>query len=520
MKHAPVALIILDGWGLREESRGNAVRLARKPNFDRLFETFPTTKISASALDVGLPRGQMGNSEVGHMNLGAGRVVMQDLTRISLALESGEFARNACLRREFEKVARGPTSTLHLLGLVSDGGIHSHIDHLLASLDLAQQCGIQKAFVHCFTDGRDTAPKIADRFIAQVEAHLQKIQYGRIATVCGRFYAMDRDKRWERVEKAWRAVCLGEGLPFASALAAVHAAQERGETDEFITPSVMLESQKPLGTMHDGDGIFFFNFRPDRCRELISALHDTNWPHFPRPRAPKFSTIVSMTRYHEDYPFPVAFEPMDLSWTLGEIVSAEGLAQLRIAETEKFPHVTFFFSGGRDERFAGEERILIPSPRDVKTYDQKPQMSAFEVTDALVGALQKTPFPFIMLNFANPDMVGHTGVLEAGIKAVETIDTSLGRVVAALETLGGKAIITADHGNCEQMIADDGTPHTSHTTNLVPLILYDPARRNAKLRPQGILADVAPTLVELLDLKSSASFEKARALMNGRTLLA
>lgn len=518
-KKGPLALIILDGFGLRSETRGNAVALARKPHFDELWNTYPHTTLSTSGTDVGLPPGQMGNSEVGHMNLGAGRVVMQDLLRINRSIEQGEFFEIPTLISELKKVAASPAARLHVLGLVSDGGVHSHLEHVKAILHVAKSAGVRECFVHAFTDGRDTGPKTGLDCVKNVTRFMGETHFGKFASVSGRFYAMDRDQRWERVEQAYAAMCLGKGKRATSATEAIENAYQANETDEFISPTVMVDaSGNPLGQICDGDGIFYFNFRPDRCREMIQALTAPDFKGFERPHRLKLATLTTMTSYSEDYQFPVAFSPQDLSLPLGEVISLEGLTQLRAAETEKFPHVTYFFDCAHNQPFAGEERLLIPSPRDVKTYDQKPQMSAPELTAALLKKIRDKHYDFILLNFANTDMVGHTGVLEAGIKAVETVDHCLSQILAEILKQKGSALVTADHGNCEQMIQDDGTPHTSHTLNPVPLIFVDPSQKNIEFRSGGILADIAPTCLKLLGLHDSPSGQRALKVMNGKPL--
>lgn len=519
-KKGPLALIILDGFGLRSETHGNAVALARKPNFDELWNAYPHTTLGTSGTDVGLPAGQMGNSEVGHMNLGAGRIVMQDLLRINQSIESGDFFKRSSLLNEMKKVAATPGARLHLMGLVSDGGVHSHLEHLKALLHVAKSAGIKTCFVHAFTDGRDTAPKGGLDYIKNVTRFMGESHYGTFATVSGRFFAMDRDQRWDRVSQAYDALCLGKGKQATSAVEAVEAAYRQNETDEFITPTVIVDQGgKPLGCVQDGDGIFYFNFRPDRCREMIQALTDPNFKGFDRPHKIKLTSLATMTSYSEDYAFPVAFLPQDLSLPLGEVISLEGGQQLRAAETEKFPHVTYFFDCAHNQPFPGEERLLVPSPRDVKTYDQKPEMSAPELTHAVLQKIRENHFDFILLNFANTDMVGHTGVLQAGIRAVETVDHCLGQLIAEILKQGGSALVTADHGNCEQMIQDDGTPNTAHTTNPVPLIFVDPSQKHVSLRQGGILADIAPTCLKLLGLHDSPSGQRALKVMNGKPLV-
>jgi 2,3-bisphosphoglycerate-independent phosphoglycerate mutase len=489
----PVMLCIMDGWGERAETDHNAVAQANTPVYDRLRREFPTGVMSASGDDVGLPDGQMGNSEVGHMNLGAGRVVMQDLPRIDTAVRDGTLAPNPELL-SFIDALRASGGRCHLMGLLSDGGVHSHQDHIAALTRILAEAGIE-VLVHAILDGRDTPPKSAMDAMARFDA--ARHPKSRIATVIGRFFAMDRDNRWERVESAYRAFALARGHSEDSATAAINAAYGRGETDEFVEASII----DGYDGMRDGDGLLFANFRADRAREILATLLDPDFDGFARPFVPAFSARAGMVEYSADLSrfMTSLFAPVDLVQTLGEVVADAGLRQLRIAETEKYPHVTFFLNGGREATFPGEERILIPSPK-VKTYDLKPEMSADEVTDRLVEAILGRSFDLIIANFANPDMVGHTGDLAAAIKAVETVDRCIGRVADALEATGGTMFLTADHGNCETMIdVGTGNPHTAHTTNLVPTILVN-APANVSGLASGRLADVAPTLLELIGL--------------------
>jgi 2,3-bisphosphoglycerate-independent phosphoglycerate mutase len=507
----PVALIILDGWGINPDCTANAVCLARTPRLDSLAATWPATRLSASGLAVGLPAGQMGNSEVGHLNIGAGRVIYQDLTRISKSIADGDFFANPVLLDAMAQI-RAAGGRLHLLGLLSDGGVHSHNSHLYALIEMARRHGIGEVCIHAFTDGRDTPPQSSGGYLAELETELARLGLGRVATVIGRYYAMDRDNRWTRVEKAWRAMVLGEGDPADSSAAAIAAAIAAGETDEFIKPRVVLNNGQPTGTIRDGDGLIFFNFRADRARELTRSFTQADFTGFARPHVPRLSTFVCLADYDETFGLPVAFPPESYPDLLGTVVSGAGLKQLRIAETEKYAHVTFFFNGGEETPFPGEARVLIPSPRDVATYDQKPAMSAAEVTDEVLRRVAGGDYALIVLNYANPDMVGHTGILAAAVAAMETVDACAGRVVDAVLAAGGCALLTADHGNCEQMADSRGLPHTAHTTNPVPLILVDPDRPDAKLR-EGILADIAPTILELLGLPQPAA-------MTGKSLLA
>jgi 2,3-bisphosphoglycerate-independent phosphoglycerate mutase len=497
----PVLLVVLDGWGLRQEREANAIATAGTPNMDALVREFPSTALETSGLAVGLPEGQMGNSEVGHTNLGAGRIVYQDLVRINRAVEDGSFFSNDALLLACRR-AREAGGALHLMGLVSDGGVHSHVEHLAACFELARREGVARTFVHAFMDGRDTPPSSGLGYLADVEKRLRETGYGKVATVTGRYFAMDRDKRWDRVALAHAALVAGDGHRATSGVAAMEAAYARGETDEFVKPTVVVDSDgKPVGSVRDGDAILFFNFRADRAREITRAFTQEGFHDFERKAAPRLSAYVCLTEYDKTFGLPVAFAPQDLTEIFPEIVSHAGIAQLRCAETEKYAHVTFFFNGGRETVYPGEERILVPSPRDVKTYDHKPEMSAREVTDRLVQAIGTGRHGFILVNYANPDMVGHTGILEAAEKAVRVVDECVGRLWQAARARGMAMVITADHGNCEMMTDPvTGQPHTAHTLNPVPFILADPAFKGAKLRAKGILADVAPTLLQIMGL--------------------
>lgn len=498
----PVMLMILDGWGWREESENNAVRLAHTPNFDRLWASSPRAFLKTSGLDVGLPPGQMGNSEVGHLNLGAGRVVMQDLPRINLAIEDGSIAR-ALDASGLVAALEASGGACHLLGLVSPGGVHAHQDHATALAHLLVAQGIPVR-VHIFTDGRDTPPQSAAGFIGNFLDSLPKQAV--IASVCGRYFAMDRDHRWERVEQAWRAMVLGEGQAFPDAPAVIAAAYASGINDEFIPPSVIGGY-----CMRDGDGLLSFNFRSDRIREILDAVLLPDFSGFARPRRPELAKAVSMTSYSAalDAVMPALFAPQTLANGLGETVAKAGLAQVHMAETEKYPHVTYFFNGGAEAALAGEDRIMVPSPK-VATYDLQPEMSAPELTDRAVEAIDTGRYDLVVLNFANPDMVGHTGVLAAAIKAVETVDAGLGRIADAIARAGGAMLVTADHGNCETMVdPETGVPHTAHTTNPVPVMVVG---SQATALADGRLADVAPTLLALLGLAQPAE-------MTGRSLL-
>lgn len=495
----PLILMVLDGWGINPQKDNNAVALADTPNLDSLLAAYPATTIRTSGMAVGLPDGQMGNSEVGHLNLGAGRIVYQDLTRITKSIQDGDFFTNPVLLDCIAKT-RAKDGSLHLIGLLSDGGVHSHNTHLYALLKLAKEQGVQKVFVHCLLDGRDTPPQSGADYLAQLEAEINKIGTGKIATITGRFYAMDRDNRWERVEKAYNAMVLAEGEKAATAAEAINSSYAAAITDEFVLPAVI----DGFDGIHDGDGIIFFNFRSDRAREITRALALDQLDGFKRQRKPQLASYVCMTEYDATFALPIAYGQELLTNILGGIVAEAGLRQLRIAETEKYAHVTFFFNGGVEEPFVGEDRALIPSPKDVATYDQKPQMSACLVTDELIDRLEKDIYDLIILNFANCDMVGHTGILAAAIKAVETVDTCVGRVTDKVRSLGGTVLITADHGNAEQMVDENGEPHTAHTSNPVRLIMVDDARKEQVLKAGGKLADLAPTILKLLGLPQPA----------------
>ncbi|ABC80012.1 2,3-bisphosphoglycerate-independent phosphoglycerate mutase [Anaeromyxobacter dehalogenans] len=500
-KTKPVLLVVLDGWGIRAAREANAIAIAGTPNMDALQREFPHAALETSGLSVGLPEGQMGNSEVGHTNLGAGRIVYQDLVRINRAVEDGSFYKNDALLLACRR-AREAGGALHLLGLVSDGGVHSHVEHLHACLELARREGVARTYVHAFMDGRDTPPKSGLDYLAAVERRIAAAGYGKVATVTGRYWAMDRDKRWDRVAQAYAAMVSGEGFKAASGAAAMEAAYARGETDEFVKPTVVVNGDgKPVGSIRDGDAILFFNFRADRAREITRAFTQDGFHDFERKAVPRLSAYVCMTQYDETFTLPVAYAPQDLTEIFPEIVARAGLRQLRTAETEKYAHVTFFFNGGRETVFQNEDRILVPSPRDVKTYDEKPEMSAREVTDKLVQALGTGQYGFALVNYANPDMVGHTGLLDAAVKAVRVVDECVGRLWQAARKQGMAMLVTADHGNCEMMTDPvTGQPHTAHTLNPVPFILADPDFRGAKLREKGVLADVAPTALQVMGL--------------------
>lgn len=495
MSNRPVMLMILDGWGWREESENNAVRLARTPNFTRYWESSPHAFLKTSGLDVGLPGGQMGNSEVGHLNLGAGRVVMQDLPRINQAIADGSIAKALEATGLVARLKQGG-GACHLLGLVSPGGVHAHQDHAVALAKIVTAQGV-KVHLHVFTDGRDTPPQSAAEYVRDFAAALP--EGASIASLSGRYYAMDRDNRWERVEKAWRAMVLGEGKAFASAEAAIAGSYADAVNDEFIVPCVI----GAYAGMKDGDGLLSFNFRSDRIREILAAVLEPEFKGFARPRVPSLVGAVSMTSYSAelDKRMSVLFPPQTLANGLGETVAKAGLRQIRMAETEKYPHVTYFFNGGEETPYPGEDRVMVPSPK-VATYDLQPEMSAPELTEKAVEAISSGKYDLVVLNFANPDMVGHTGVLSAAIKAVETVDAGLGRIAEAVTRMGGALIVTADHGNCELMVdPETGKPHTAHTTNPVPIMLIG---GQGKALADGRLADISPTLLALMGLEQPA----------------
>ncbi|MCJ8500936.1 2,3-bisphosphoglycerate-independent phosphoglycerate mutase [Desulfatitalea alkaliphila] len=508
----PVMLMILDGWGIAPPSAGNAVHLARTPHLDRLMADCPHSRLQTCGPAVGLPEGVMGNSEVGHLNLGAGRIVFQDLLRIDNAIADGRFFENPVLQKAMQRAAAG-NGAVHLIGLLSDGGVHSQLTHLQALLEMGKRQGCDRLLVHAVLDGRDTAPDAGIDHVVQIRNYMQRIGTGAIATVCGRFYAMDRDTRWERTQRAYRMLTEGQGLAADDPAAAVREAYARGETDEFVAPVVLTgDDGGPRGLIRDGDAVIFFNFRADRARQLTRALTDPLFDAFPRTVRPKLADYVCMTLYDEAFDLPTAFAPEHLEQILGQVVSAQGLHQLRIAETEKYAHVTYFFNGGEEAPFDNEDRCLIPSPREVRTYDLKPEMSAAAVAEEVRARIDTDRYDLIVLNFANMDMVGHTGSIEAAVRACETVDRCVGAVVAAVRAKGGALLITADHGNAETMRSTTGKPHTAHTTNPVPLILVDDRQPKARLR-QGILADVAPTLLALMGVDPPAA-------MTGRCLIA
>ena len=503
----PLALIIMDGFGLRKETEGNAIAAAKHPNLDRLWATCPHTRIGASGMDVGLPDGQMGNSEVGHTNMGAGRIVYQELTRITKSIEEGEYLSNPVLLHAMEN-AKKPGAALHLMGLLSDGGVHSHIRHLFGLIEMAKKCGVEKVYIHCFMDGRDVPPTSGAGYIEELQKELDKIGTGKIATVSGRYYAMDRDNRWERVVKAYDAMVNGEGVKAPDPAAMMRQSYADGVTDEFIVPAVVTEGAE----VKSGDSVIFFNFRPDRARELTRTLVDPDFAGFERKKGFFPLTYICMTQYDATMPnVEVAYAPQSLANTFGEYISKNGLTQLRIAETEKYAHVTFFFNGGVEAPYPGEDRALIPSPK-VATYDLQPEMSAYLVTDEVVKRIRSGKYDVIILNYANCDMVGHTGVFEAAVKAVEAVDTCLGRTLAAIEEMGGRAFVTADHGNADMMADEEGNPFTAHTTNPVPFIAVGFPEGTKLLPHGGRLADIAPTMLQALGLPQPAE-------MTGRSML-
>ena len=493
----PVLLMILDGWGIAPADKTNAAAMAKTPNLDSYFANYPHTTLEASGKAVGLPAGQIGNSEVGHLNIGAGRIIYQSLTRIDKAIEDGDLYKNKELSRVMDETKQAGKA-LHILGLLSDGGVHSHIEHLLALICMAKVKGLTKVYVHAFLDGRDVGPKTALEYIHELEDGMAQIGVGKIATVSGRYYAMDRDKRWERVERAYKALVLGDGGKAASAAAGVEASYAAGVTDEFVEPFTVDGVD---GKITAGDGVIFFNFRPDRAREITRALHDEDFPYFARPEGARPVNYVCMTQYDATITAPVAFPPEEIKDTLGEVLAQHGLHQLRIAETEKYAHVTFFFNGGVEAPNANEERILIPSPK-VATYDLKPEMSAYEVKDKLVAAIGENKYDFIVVNYANGDMVGHTGVYSAIEKAVVAIDACVRDTVEAAKANGYEVIIIADHGNADNAENADGTPNTAHSLNPVPFV-YVTENKNARVE-DGILADVAPSICHIMGLPQPA----------------
>ena len=491
----PLVLMILDGFGIAP-TEGNAIAAAKHPNMDKIFAENPHTQIGASGMDVGLPDGQMGNSEVGHTNIGAGRIVYQELTRITKSAQDGDMDKNEALLKAMNN-AKDNGKALHFMGLLSDGGVHSHNTHLYALLEMAKRVGVEKVFVHCFMDGRDVPPSSGKDYVKELMDKLEEIGVGKIATVMGRYYAMDRDNRWERVEKAYAAMVYGEGEQAECPLCAMQNSYDKEVTDEFVVPTV-VKGAEPIS---EGDSVIFYNFRPDRAREITRTLVDPDFTVFERKKGFFPLCYVCMTQYDATMPnVEVAYKPESLVNTFGEYISNKGLTQLRIAETEKYAHVTFFFNGGVEKQYPGEDRILVKSPA-VATYDLQPEMSAYEVTDKMVEAVKSGKYDALILNYANCDMVGHTGVFEAAVKAVEAVDTCVGRVVEAVKEMGGCVLLTADHGNADKMVDEDGTPFTAHTTNPVPFCVIN---HPCQLREGGRLADIAPTMLKILGLEQPA----------------
>ena len=500
----PLALIIMDGFGDRKDDYGNAIHAAKTPNLDRLFAENPRTDIGASGMDVGLPDGQMGNSEVGHTNIGAGRIVYQELTRITKSIQDGDFFKNEALCGAMDNCVANH-SALHLCGLLSDGGVHSHNTHLYGLLEMAKRYGLDKVYVHCFMDGRDVPPTSGVEYVAQLQEKMKELGVGKIATITGRYYAMDRDNRWERVSQAYNAMVCGQGGFNSDPVKVMEDSYAEGVTDEFVKPTVCTAGAE----ISANDSVIFFNFRPDRAREITRTLVDESFSGFDRPKGFFPLYYVCMTQYDATMPnVHIAFHPQSLHNTFGAYISEKGLTQLRIAETEKYAHVTFFFNGGVEAPYRGEDRALIPSPK-VATYDLKPEMSAYEVTDEALARLDSGKYDVMILNYANCDMVGHTGVFDAAVKAVEAVDTCVGKLVDKILSMGGKALITADHGNADQMYEADGSPFTAHTTNPVPFVAVGV---EGKLRDGGRLADIAPTMLQLLGLPQPEE-------MDGQSLL-
>ena len=505
-KTRPCTLIILDGWGISSQSKGNAVKLAKTPYLDTLFATYPHTRLLCSGKEVGLPPGTMGNSEVGHLNIGAGRIVYQDLLRIDKAIADGSFYENKVLNNVINKV-KSHSSALHLMGLLSDGGVHSQFSHLQALLELAKKRDLNNVYIHVILDGRDTPPDSGIMYINKLQKYLSEIGIGQIATICGRYYAMDRDNRWDRINKAFDLYTKGKGRQELDPIKAVEKSYQNKEFDEFVRPIIIDSS----GILKNNDGLVFFNFRSDRAREITRALTDPEFKEFDRDYLPDFCEYVCMTLYSDDFPLPIVFSRVHLEDILGQVVSDHGLKQLRIAETEKYAHVTYFFNGGEEKSFKQEDRCLIPSPKEVATYDLKPEMSALLLVKELQKRLKTTDYDMIIINFANMDMVGHTGKLSAAIMACETVDNCLSIIVPALQAKGGSVLITADHGNAECMEDENGKPFTAHTTNPVHFLLIDESRKNSSL-VAGKLGDIAPTMLDLMGISKPRQ-------MTGRSLL-
>ena len=510
MSVKPTLLLILDGWGMAPPGPGNAIALARTPTLDGLWSTYPHVPLSCSGRSVGLPDGQMGNSEVGHMNIGAGRIVYQDIVRINMAIEDGSLFRNPTLLEMTARV-RERGGAVHFAGLISPGGVHSLQTHLYALLRFCKGQGVP-ACVHAILDGRDTPPSSGLEYVRELQQFMTAEGVGRIATVSGRYYAMDRDRRWDRTALAYAALVSGQGIPEADPLQAIAAAYEQGENDEFVRPRVIVENGRPVATLSDGDGFMFFNFRADRARQLTRALADPAFGEFPRQNRPELAALVTMTRYDAALGLPVAFPPVRLTRIMGELVAEAGLAQLRIAETEKYAHVTYFFNGGEERCYPGEERILVPSPREVATYDKKPEMAVFEVTDRLCEAVRSNRFALLVCNFANLDMVGHTGIIDAAVRAAEAVDQCLSRVIEAVLDADARVFVTSDHGNAEEMIDPAGGVQTAHSTNEVPFFWIERDHGGRRFRSRGNLGDIAPTILELWSMDQPAE-------MTGSSLL-
>ena len=507
----PYAIIIMDGYGISKETKGNAIALEGSPNVRKYEAEYPSSPLGASGMSVGLPDGQMGNSEVGHMNMGAGRIVYQELTKITKEIQDGEFFKNGALLSAIEN-AKEKGKKLHIWGLCSNGGVHSHNTHLYALLEMCKAQGLDNAYVHCFMDGRDVSPTSGAGFVRELQGKMDELSFGKIASVCGRYYAMDRDNRWERVVKAYEMLTLGNGIHAENAAEALEQSYKNEVTDEFVLPTNIVEGGKPVALVEEGDSVIFFNFRPDRAREITRAFTDPDFNGFERKTGYLAPVYVCFTQYDATFKHvSVAFPPQSLKNTLGEYLASLGKKQLRIAETEKYAHVTFFFNGGVEAPNPGEERVLVPSPK-VATYDLKPEMSAYEVTDKVLEHLSTGNYDVMILNYANCDMVGHTGVLEAAEKAVATVDECVDKVLKKILEMGGGALLTADHGNADKMIAEDGSPFTAHTTNPVPVVLVCDALKNVKLRDGGVLADLAPTLLDMMGIPVPAE-------MTGKTLI-
>lgn len=496
----PTLLLILDGLGLGDENYRNAVYMAKTPNLDQLMAGYPYSILECTGQAVGLPKGQMGNSEVGHLNIGAGRIVDQDIVRIDKSIEDGTFYENKVLNELINRI-KSNRGRLHLMGLVSDGGVHSHQEHIYTLLKLAAFKGLKEVYIHAFLDGRDTPPDSGYNYIRQLQNKIQELGIGRIVTVSGRYYAMDRDKRWERIKLAYQAIVCGQGIRCSDALQCVRDAYDRGETDEFVQPSVIVEQDNQTPELiNQGDGVFFINFRADRARQLVQSLFQEDFAEFERKKFPKLSGLVTMTQYDKNFPLAVAFPPLYLKNVLGEVCSAENIPQLRIAETEKYAHVTYFFNGGEEEPFEKEDRILIPSPKEVKTYDQKPEMSAFEVTSRLLDKWAAKEYGFLVCNLANLDMVGHTGNFEATVRACQAVDECLGQIWQAVLRIGGRLLLTADHGNADSMLDEQDNIQTAHSHNPVPLVWIEEKGPEGRLKKSGKLGDIGPTILGLWNL--------------------